>query len=418
MGKLSKLANSLVGSEIVKLGNDINNKIANGANIYNYTIGDFNSDFFPIPNFLKEEILKAYESGYTNYPPGEGLLSLRESVSSFVKKHQGIDYAINEIQIGCGGRPFIYTIFRTIVDPGDKVIYAIPSWNNNHYTSMCGAVACEIDTTPENNFLPTPESIAPHLADATLLCLCTPQNPTGTVLDKDSLKKICDLVIAENKERGADQKKLYVLFDQMYSLLTFKGTEHFHPVQLNPEMKDYTITLDGISKSFAGTGVRVGWGFGPASIISKIKALMSHIGTWAPMAEQVATSIFLNNDEVVQQSLKEQKDKIEERLWKIYEKIENLNKKGLTIEAIAPLAAIYMTIKIDLKGKTFKGKTFTNQEEVTQFLIDEVGLALVPFHCFGASTETPWYRVSVGTAKLEDLDIIFNKLEEVLNTLH
>ncbi|HRP91160.1 MAG TPA: pyridoxal phosphate-dependent aminotransferase [Edaphocola sp.] len=417
MSTLSKLANSLVGSEIVKLGNDINNKISNGAKIYNYTIGDFNTDFFPIPEFLKDEIIKAYEEGFTNYPPGDGLLRLRKSVSTFVKKHQHVDYATNEIQIACGGRPFIYTIFRTIVDPGDKVIYAVPSWNNNHYTSMCGGIACEVATTPENNFMPTPESIAPHLSDAVLLCLCTPQNPTGTVMSKEDLKSICDMVVAENNRRSAEQKKLYVLFDQMYSLLTFKDTEHYHPVALNQEMRDYTITLDGMSKSFAGTGVRVGWGFGPASIIAKIKALMSHIGTWAPMAEQVATSVFLDNEAAVNDALKVQKDKIEERLWKIYEKIENLNKKGLPIAAIPPMAAIYMTIKIDLKGKSYQEKTFNQQEEVTQFLIDEVGLALVPFHCFGADPESPWYRVSVGTSKLEDLDIIFNKLEDIFNQL-
>lgn len=418
MSKLSALAESLVGSEIVKLGNEINNRIAQGAEIYNYTIGDFNPSIFPISDVLRDEIIKAYQEGFTNYPPADGILPLRKAVSKFIKDYQHIDYEVNEIQISCGGRPFIYTLFRTLVDPGDKVIYAVPSWNNNHYTSICQGQACEINALPENDFMPSVEDIQANIRDAVLLCLCTPQNPTGTTLSKDKLQQICDLVIAENNRRGPDEKKLYVLFDQMYATLTFGATTHFHPVQLNPAMKEYTISLDGVSKAFAGTGVRVGWGLGPAKVIAKMKALMSHIGTWAPMAEQVATAAFLNNEPAVKEALHTHKQKIEERLLMINNNIVALKAKGYPIDAIAPQAAIYMTIKIDLKGKSYKGKTFSNQEEVTQFLMDEVGIALVPFYCFGADKESPWYRISVGTARMEDLEKVFQKMETVFAQLN
>lgn len=417
MSKLSALAESLVGSEIVKLGNEINNRIAQGAEIYNYTIGDFNPAIFPISDVLRDEIIKAYQEGFTNYPPADGILPLRSAVAKFVKDYQHIEYGVNEIQISCGGRPFIYTLFRTLVDPGDKVIYAVPSWNNNHYTSICQGQACEINALPENDFMPSVADIQANIQDAVLLCLCTPQNPTGTTLSKEKLQQICDLVIAENNRRGPDEKKLYVLFDQMYATLTFGTTTHYHPVQLNPAMKEYTISLDGVSKAFAGTGVRVGWGLGPAKVIAKMKALMSHIGTWAPMAEQVATAAFLNNDAAVQEALHIHKQKIEERLLKINDSIVALKAKGYPIDAIAPQAAIYMTIKIDLKGLSYKDKTFTTQEAVTQFLMDEVGIALVPFYCFGADKESPWYRISVGTARMEDLDKVFQKMETVFAQL-
>ncbi len=417
MSKLSALAESLVGSEIVKLGNEINNRIAQGAEIYNYTIGDFNPAIFPISDVLRDEIIKAYQEGFTNYPPADGILPLRKAVSKFIKDYQHIDYEVNEIQISCGGRPFIYTLFRTLVDPGDKVIYAVPSWNNNHYTSICQGQACEINALPENDFMPSVEDIQANIQDAVLLCLCTPQNPTGTTLSKEKLQQICDLVIAENNRRGPEEKQLYVLFDQMYATLTFGTTTHFHPVQLNPAMKEYTISLDGVSKAFAGTGVRVGWGLGPAKVIAKMKALMSHIGTWAPMAEQVATAAFLNNETAVKDALHTHKQKIEERLLMINNNIIALKAKGYPIDAIAPQAAIYMTIKIDLKGKSYKGKAFNTQEEVTQFLMDEVGIALVPFYCFGADKESPWYRISVGTARMEDLEKVFQKMETVFAQL-
>src|SRR3954453_18504580 len=214
--KLSKLAETLIGSEIVKLGNAISERVRNGEKIYNFTIGDFDPNIFPIPKELEEGIIQSYKNHCTNYPPADGIVELRNAVSSFLKEWEGIEYASNEILIASGGRPLIYTIFKTIVDRGDKVIYATPSWNNNHYVHMTEGVHCMIEATPENNFMPLAADIAPHIPGATLICLCSPQNPTGTTLRKDELEKICDLVIEENNKRGDNEKKCYVMYDQMY----------------------------------------------------------------------------------------------------------------------------------------------------------------------------------------------------------
>lgn len=417
MSKLSNLAESIVGSEIVKLGNEINNRIRNGEKIYNYTIGDFAPAIFPIPVPFKDAIIKAYEDGYTNYPSADGILPLREAVSAFIETKENIHYDVSEIQIASGGRPLIFTLFATVVNPGDKVIYAVPSWNNNHYTNLNQGEACEIMVTAENNFMPTAADISEHIDGAALLCLCTPQNPTGTILEKSELEKICDLVIAENKKRGPDEKKLYVLFDQMYFTLTYGNNKHYHPVALRPEMKEYTITVDGISKSFAATGVRVGWSLGPAPVIAKMKALLSHVGAWAPMAEQKATSDFLRNTEEVDKALTHIKGELETRLWKIYNGFESLKAKGFNVDAIAPQAAIYLTVKIDLKGKKQGDTVLEKQADVTQYLLSQAGLAIVPFHCFGTDRESPWYRISVGTCNLEDLPEVFSKLENALSNL-
>jgi aspartate aminotransferase len=416
MSKLSNLAESLIGSEIVKLGNEINNRIRNGEHIYNYTIGDFAPSIFPIPAMLEEKIIAAYREGFTNYPPADGILALREAVAAFIERKEGVHYDTNEIQIASGGRPLIYSLFATVVNPGDKVIYAVPSWNNNHYTHLNGGVACEIVATPEHNFMPTAADIAPHLDGAALLCLCTPQNPTGTTLEKDELEKICDLVLAENRRRGPDEKKLYVLFDQMYFTLTYGDTRHYHPVALRPEMKEYTILVDGISKSFAATGVRVGWSLGPAAVMAKMKALLSHIGAWAPMAEQKATADFLN-DPAADAFLDTIKKSLEERLWRIYGGFEKLQQQGYQVAAISPQAAIYLTVKIDLKGKRSADGVLETQADVTQYILSAAGIAIVPFHCFGADKESPWYRISVGTCRLEDLDDVFARLEKALAAL-
>src|SRR6478735_4819963 len=140
--KLSQLSETLIGSEIVKLGGEIRERIRQGEKIYNYTIGDFDPAIFPIPAELKQGIHDAYEAGYTNYPPGDGVAELKSAVTDFVRDYQDLDYSMDEVLIASGGRPLIYSLFRTLVDPGDKVIYAVPSWNNNHYVHMNGGEHC------------------------------------------------------------------------------------------------------------------------------------------------------------------------------------------------------------------------------------------------------------------------------------
>lgn len=416
--KLSHLAGSLVGSEIVKLGNAINDRIRQGEKIYNFTIGDFDPSIFPIPRQLEDLIVDAYRKHFTSYPAADGIVELREAVSGFLKKWEGLDYAPNEIQIAAGGRPLIYTIFKTIVDKGDKVIYAVPSWNNNHYVHMTEAVHCMIEATPENNFMPTAADIAPHIPGATLLALCTPQNPTGTTFFKNELEKICDLVLEENKKRGPDAKKLYVMFDQMYWTLTYGEIRHYNPVTLRPEMRDCTIFVDGISKVFCATGVRVGWSFGPAEIMAKMKAILSHLGAWAPMAEQKATAAYLQMDERISEFLQLFKTEIEERLVRIHDGFARLKLEGFKVDAVAPQAAIYLTVKVDLAGSTTNtGQVLTNQSDVTAYLLSEAKLAIVPFYAFGAPKDSPWYRLSVGTCKKEEIDEMLSMLQKALQQL-
>ena len=149
---------------------------------------------------LKEEIQKAYQNNLTNYPPANGLLSLRKEVSKDLKKRWNLDYSPEDILITAGSRPLIYAVYKTIVDEGDKVVYPTPSWNNNHYAYLTSANAVEVKTKPETNFLPTADDLRPHLDGAVLLALCSPLNPTGTMFTKEQLSEICELVIAENKK--------------------------------------------------------------------------------------------------------------------------------------------------------------------------------------------------------------------------
>jgi aspartate aminotransferase len=417
--KLSYLAETLIGSEIVRLGGEIREKIRNGEKIFNFTVGDFDPKIFPIPKALENEIVEAYRQHFTNYPAAEGNPDLREAISLFMGQREGLHYQPNEILVASGGRPLIYALFRSIVDKGDKVIYAVPSWNNNHYTHLTSGEHVVVETSPENDFMPSAEDIRPHIKGATLICICSPQNPTGTTISKKDLESICQMVLDENNSRPETAKKLFMMYDQMYWHLTYGNIKHYDPVSLSPGMRQYTIYIDAISKVFAATGVRVGWAFGPVEIVGKMKSILGHVGAWAPMAEQKATARFLLQKEAIDEYLIHFKSEISERLHKIYEGFMGLKNEGFAVDAITPQAAIYLTIKIDLVGKICpSGEKLLLQKEVTSYILNEAKLAVVPFSAFGANKSSPWYRLSVGTCHKEDIEAMIGQLRKAMMQLH
>ncbi|KEY19446.1 pyridoxal phosphate-dependent aminotransferase [Kaistella antarctica] len=415
--KVSKLAANLIGSEIIKIGNQVNDMKSQGAEIANLTIGDLNSNIYPIPDFLKEEVQKAYQNNLTNYPPANGLLSLRKAISTDIQNRWNLDYSENDILVAGGSRPLIYAAFKTIVDPDDKVIYPVPSWNNNHYAYLTEAQKIEVETTQENNFLPTAADLKLHLKGAVLIALCSPLNPTGTMFSKQQLAEICEMIIEENKTRGDDEKPLYLMYDQIYAMLTFKD-EHFDPVSLYPELKEFTVYIDGASKCFAATGIRVGWSFGPALIINKMKSLLGHIGAWAPKPEQEAVSVLLNHPEKVDEFVNHFKGEIAESLTVLHNGIQNLKNKGFSVESIQPMGALYLTIELDYIGKTKPdGVVIKDSSDLVFYLIEEAGIALVPFSAFGNSRDMPWFRASAGGVSLEEIKNMLPRLEAALTKL-
>jgi len=414
----SKLAQNLRGSEIIRIAGEINELKRQGQNIANLTIGDYDSNIYPIPAELKQGIVDAYNENQTNYPPADGVLTLRESVSSFLKSSFGLEYSSKQILISGGSRPLIYSTFLALVDPGDKVIFPTPSWNNNHYCDLTGAQQVMIQTQPEHNFMPTAADIAPHIKGATLLALCSPLNPTGTMFSKKDLEEICDLVIAENKTRKEGEKPLYVMYDQIYSQLTFGDNVHYNPVSLRPELKDYTVFIDGASKCFAATGVRVGWGFGPEKIINNMKAIVGHMGAWSPKAEQVAMAKYILNDNAVNGYLTDLKGKIQASLDTLHKGFQTLKSEGFNVDSIAPMGAIYLTVKVDYSGKTTpSGEVLNNSADINFYLIKEAGVALVPFSAFGTDETQNWFRVSVGASALQEIEAMIPRIKSALSKL-
>ena len=415
---VSKMAQNLIGSEIIKLAGEVNAMIAKGEQICNLTIGDFDPNIYPIPGELRAGITEAYAEGHTNYPPANGVAVLRKAVADFTRDRLGLSYPENDILVAGGSRPLIYATYLALIDPGDKVVFPTPSWNNNHYCHLSGATPVMVQTRAENNFMPAAADVAPHLKGATLLALCSPLNPTGTMFSRKDLEEICDLVIAENKSRAAGEKPLYILYDQIYWMLTFGNTQHYDPVNLRPELRDYVIYIDGISKCFAATGVRVGYAFGPTVVMDKMKSILGHVGAWAPKAEQIATARFLHQTDAVDVFLDEFKQQVRVSLDVLYNAFQELKNEGFSVDAIEPMGAIYLSAKLDLAGKTTpSGKVLETSKDISFYILEEAKLAVVPFSAFGSEPGLGWFRLSVGGASIESIEASLGRLRAALEKL-
>jgi aspartate aminotransferase len=412
-GRVSAMAASLIGSEILRIAAEIRALKAAGRPICDLTVGDFASSQFPVPDRLKTGIQEALERGETNYPPSSGIAPLREAVARLYERDLGLRYPVESVLIAGGARPVIYGIFRTVCDPGDKVVYPVPSWNNNHYTHLVGAAGVPIVCGPADRFLPTRRMLEPKLSGARLLCLNTPLNPAGTVIERDALLGICEAVLEENEARQrSGERPLYLMYDHIYWMLRFGDTQHFTPPELIPEMTRYTIFVDGISKAFAATGVRVGWGIGPVDVISRMSAVLGHIGAWAPRAEQVATVGLLDDPEAIRAYHAMFLGQLQIRLDKLHAGIQAMKGRGLPVDSIPPMGAIYLTFRIH----PLAGRLRTN-EDVRRYVLEEAGIGLVPFQAFGSTEDEGWFRMSVGAASTAEIDAALPRLEEALRRL-
>ncbi len=407
---LSSLARGLVGSEILKIASEIRALCDKGRDICNLTVGDFSPKQFRIPGKLEELIAEALAAGETNYPPSDGVKELRQAVVRFFQETLRLTYPLDSTLIAGGSRPLIFAAYAAVVDPGDKVIYPTPSWNNNHYTYLVRGVPVEVVAGPETNFLPTAEQLRPLVRDARLLCINTPLNPTGTVMARDQVEAIARLVVEENARRVArGERPLFLMWDQVYWMLTFGDIRHYAPPQLVPESARWTIFIDGISKAFAATGLRVGWTVAPVHVTARMRDILGHVGAWAPRPEQVAVAKFLGMGEEIESFHQKMIRELQLRLDLLYDGFESMRRDGLPVRAIAPQGAIYLSVQFQLAGRS--------NEEIRRLLLDQAGFAVVPFQAFGLKKEDGWFRLSAGAVSPEEIGAGLRRVQAVLQRL-
>jgi aspartate aminotransferase len=416
--RLSTLAQHLRGSVILGIADEVRSLIAAGQDIANLTVGDFSSKQFRIPIELEDGIVDALRAGESTYPPPNGLEALRASVADFYRRRMGLDLGVENILIASGARPAIYAAYRAVVDPGERVVFGVPSWNNDYYCDILGAEQVAVECDASTSFQPTADMLRPVIRGARLLALNSPLNPTGTVFGAEQLEGICDLVLEENARRGAGERPLYLLYDQVYWMITARGVTHVNPVSLRPAIAPYVIFVDAISKAFAATGLRVGWAVAAPDVIKPMSDVIGHVGAWAPRAEQVATARLLADHASVDRYMENMRSEAATRLEAVFDGLTALQRDGLPVDCVRPQGAIYVSARFALHGsRAPHGDALSTDEDIRRYLLRAAGVAVVPFSAFGTSGDNGWFRLSIGVVSVAQIRAIMPRLGDALRSL-
>tara|TARA_Y100001968_G_scaffold313368_1_gene337498 strand:- start:1443 stop:2762 length:1320 start_codon:yes stop_codon:yes gene_type:complete len=416
---LNSMSQGLGGSQILKIAGEIKALQAQGTEVCNLTVGDFSPTQFRIPDSMTDGIGQALAAGQTNYPPAVGLPETRKAVRDLYERDLGLRYKTDSVIMGSGARPPIFATVALVVEPGDKMLFGIPSWNNPYYVHLSGAQAIALATDAASNFLLTADQIAPQLEGVTLLCLNSPLNPCGTAYSAQQLGEICDLILTENRRRAAAGKRpVMVMYDQVYWMLCFGETQHHSPVSVRPEMAPYTIFVDAISKSFAATGLRVGWAVVPPALTPRFKALIGHMGAWAPRPAQLATAALLQDPSAIRRYHASMKTAVEARLNALHQGFSAMAEEGLPVRSMAPQGAIYLSVKFDMLGRNLGNQRINSDEDIRAFLLNEAGLGVVPFQAFGLEQDSGWMRFSVGAVSVEEISAGLDRVRTALRKLN
>jgi aspartate aminotransferase len=286
----------------------------------------------------------------------------------------------------------------------------VPSWNNNHYAHLCAARGVAVRAGAADGFLPTAGSVRPRLRDAKLLVLNSPLNPAGTGFGREQLRAIAALVVEENLRRGAGAP-LFLLYDQIYWLLAAASAPHFTPVGLVPEVAPYTLFVDGISKAFAATGLRVGWALGPPYLVARLRDLLGHVGAWAPRPEQVATAEVLLAPGQAEAMAAAVREGVLARLEALHRGLVSLAADGLPVASLPPAGGLYLSARFNVVDR------LGNNEAIRRFLLEEAGFAVVPFQAFGLEEESGWFRLSAGAVSVADVEAAVPRVRAALSKL-
>lgn len=408
---LTRVAREMQGSLILGIAAEVRALIAQGQQVCNLTVGDFDSAQFPVPARLSEGVKAALDAAQTNYPPAEGIPELRKAICAWYARALGIEVSPDWVVVASGARPVMYATYRLFLEPGDTLLYCVPSWNNGYYGQLTDAVQQTVATRAENDFMPTAAELEAPFRTARLFTLNSPQNPTGTVIRPERLAEIARLVVAENVRRAAlGERPLLWMWDQVYWTLTYGAAEHAHPCALVPECAPYVVTVDAISKSFAATGLRVGWAVLPPMLAERMKAFVGHVGAWAPKPEQVATAALLGDDAAMAEFGATFRTALQERLTLLDEGLTRLG-----VPHLVPQGAMYLSVRFELFGRPgVDGAPMRTNEDIRRWLLQRAGVAVVPFQAFDLPGDSGWFRMSVGAVSVPALRAALDRLGAAL----
>lgn len=339
-----------------------------GKQIINLTVGEPN---FNTPDYIVKGALEGIEKGFTKYTQTSGIIELKEEIVKKLKSFNNINYNRSNILVSTGAKQCLFNAIFSIINDGDEVIIPSPYWVS--YTEMVrlsGGKSVIVDTSKENEFKIDVKSLDEKLTNKTkILILNNPNNPTGSVYNESELKEIGNWAVKNN---------VIIIADEIYERLTY-DTKHVSIASLSEEIKNNTITISGFSKTYAMTGWRLGYCAAHEDIIKIMNAVQSHTTACANSIAQYAGYVALR-DESKYNDITNMIDEFNNRRKKAIDYISK--NSNLTINS--PKGAFYIFIDIEsLIGKSFNGKILNSSIDISEVLLDEFNIAVVPGIGFG-----------------------------------
>jgi len=328
---------------------------------------------FPTPDYIVEAAIEAARNPANHrYTPAAGLPELREAIAAKTLRDTGYEVKASQVLVTNGGKQAVYQAFATIVDPGDEVILPAPYWTTYpEAIALAGGTTVEVFAGEDQGYLVTVEQLEAARTERTkVLLFCSPSNPTGAVYSPAQVREI---------GRWAHANGIWVITDEIYEHLTYDGVRAASmPVEV-PELADTCIVLNGVAKTYAMTGWRVGWMIGPADVIAAATNLQSHLSSNVSNVAQRAAIAALAGDLSVVEEMKAAFDRRRRTMVEMLNAIPG-------VECPTPTGAFYCYPSVKgVLGQTIRGSRPLTSADLAALILDEVEVAVVPGEAFGPS---------------------------------
>lgn len=396
--ELSRRAERIKPSSTLAISAKASELKSQGFDIVGFGVGEPD---FETPEYIKEAGIKAIKDGFTRYTPASGITELRKAVAKKLKDDNGLDYDFTQIIISNGAKHALINAFMAILNEGDEVIIPAPYWlSYSEIVNIAGGVPVIVKTKKENNYMLTREELdAAYTEKTKALVIVSPSNPTGMVSSIDDLKMIADFAV---------EKDIIVIADEIYEKLIYdEDKKHISLASLGKEIYDRTIIINGVSKSYAMTGWRIGYTASNPKIAKLIGSLQSHMTSNPNSIAQKATLAAIEGP---QDCVKEMCVEFKKRRDYIFEREEKIP----FITALKPEGAFYLFIDVSgLYGKKYEGVEINSAADMADLLIEKKLVAVVPCADFGMPDHI---RLSYATS-LEMIKKGMDRIEEFVNEL-
>ncbi|MDP6485322.1 MAG: aspartate transaminase [Alphaproteobacteria bacterium] len=339
---------------------------------------------FDTPDNIKAAAIAAIEAGDTKYTAVAGTPALKEAIATKFKRDNGLDYASDQIIVGVGGKQVLYNALMASLNPGDEVIIPAPYWvSYPDMTLLADGTPVIVECGQEHGFKLQADKLENAITDKTKwLILNSPSNPTGAAYSRDDMKAVTDVLM-----RHTD---VWVMSDDMYEHLVYDGFTFVTPAQVEPGLFDRTLTINGVSKSYAMTGWRIGYAGGPAELIKAMSKVQSQSTSNPCSVSQAAAVEALNGP---QDFIAERNTVFAERRDMVVELINDID--GLTCLTPEGAFYVYPSCAALIGRKTPEGKILRGDGDFVTYLLEAEGVASVQGEAFGLS---PYFRISYATS--------------------